>query len=74
MTTPVPSMPNLNFIDLVRSEPVLFLGIVEAIVFAVTEFGIDLTGGQQAAVLGLVAAVLSFITRSTVTPAINLEA
>ena len=73
MTTPIPSMPNLNFIDLVRSEPVAFMAIIEAVVFAVTEFGVDLTGGQQAAVLGLVAAVLSFITRKSVTPAINLE-
>ena len=63
----------MNFIDRIRTEPVAVMALVEAVVFAVTEFGVDVTGGQQAAILGVVAAVLTLITRSSVTPSIKLE-
>lgn len=59
-------------IDIIRREPVLTMTLVEAAVLLVTEFGLDLTGGQQAAILGFVGAVLALIVRSSVTPAVNL--
>jgi hypothetical protein len=52
-------------------EPVLFYSLVAAIVYLVTEFGVDLTSGQQAAILGLAGAILAVIARSKVTPVGN---
>lgn len=49
-------------------EPVLFMLVVESAVYGVTEFGVDLSSGQQVAILGFVAAVLSLITRQKVSP------
>ena len=54
--------------DRIYNEPVALLAVVEAFVYAVTEFGVALTDGQQAAVLALVAAVLTLVTRNKVTP------
>lgn len=49
-------------------EPVMLQGVVLAGVYALVEFGVDWTQGQQTAVLGLSAAVLSVLTRSKVSP------
>lgn len=49
-------------------EPVLFYSAVAAIVYLVTEFGVDLTSGQQAAILSVTLAVLGLLARSKVTP------
>lgn len=49
-------------------EPVLFYALAAAIVYLVTEFGVDMTDTQQAAVLGVVGAVLAVLARSKVTP------
>jgi hypothetical protein len=51
-----------------KREPVLILAVVQAVVYLVTEFGVDLTDRQQAAILGVVAAVLTLVARQSVTP------
>jgi hypothetical protein len=40
-------------------------------VYLVTEFGVDLTSGQQTATLGFAGAILAVIARSKVTPVGN---
>jgi hypothetical protein len=52
-------------------EPVLFYSLVTAVVYLVTEFGVDLTSGQQAAILSVTLAVLGLLARSKVTPVGN---
>ena len=49
-------------------EPVAIYGVAISATYVLTEFGVDITQGQQTAALGLVAAVLGLITRSKVTP------
>jgi len=49
-------------------EPVLFLGLVQAVITVVTVFGVDLTTEQVAAINLLTVAILSFIARSQVSP------
>lgn len=49
-------------------EPALWAGLVAAVMYLLTEFGVDLTSGQQAAVMGVVFALLSFVVRQRVTP------
>jgi len=49
-------------------EPVAIYGVAISATYVLTEFGVDLTQGQQTAALGLVAAVLGLVTRAKVTP------
>lgn len=49
-------------------EPVMFSALVAAIIYLLTEFGITITDGQQAAIMAVTLAVLGLITRSKVTP------
>lgn len=49
-------------------EPVAWYTVAIAAVYTLTEYGVELTDGQQTATLGLVAAVLGLVTRSKVTP------
>lgn len=54
--------------DLIKREPALTMGVVQAVLTVLTVFGLPLTPAQIAAVLALSAALLSWITRSMVTP------
>lgn len=58
---------------LLGREPVLFYAFIAAVVYAVTEFGVDLSDGQQAAILAVVAAGLTLLTRSKVTPTAKVD-
>jgi type IV secretory pathway TrbD component len=56
-------------LDHVRAEPVAFQGIVQATLAALVGFGLLTWSAQQTGlVLALAAAVLSFVTRRSVTP------
>lgn len=52
-----------------KREPVLILELVKAIVTAAIAFGAKLTAEQAIALYVVVAAILSVITRSRVSPA-----
>jgi hypothetical protein len=49
-------------------EPVLILGLIQAVVALAVGFGLNWTAEQVSLVLAAVAAVVAFITRSQVTP------
>lgn len=55
-------------LDVVRREPVMTLALVQAAIVCGVAFGLDLTDGQTAGVLGFTAAVLALVARSRVTP------
>jgi uncharacterized protein (DUF697 family) len=49
-------------------EPVLTMVLVQAVLLAVTAFGLDLSGEQVAAIQAVVAGVLGVVVRQSVTP------
>lgn len=55
-------------LDKIREEPVLVTSLIAAVLYALTEFGIEVTDGQQAGILGVAGAVLAFIARGQVEP------
>lgn len=57
-----------------KTEPVLITAFVGALLFALVEFGIPLTSGQQTAVQALIAAALAWFARSQVTSEASLIA
>lgn len=54
--------------DRLKNEPVMVLGVIQALVALVTAFGLQLSGDQVATITALSAAVLSLIARTQVTP------
>ena len=56
---------------LIKQEPVLLQGVVQAALALCTTFGLGLTSGQTAAILAFTAAILSLVTRRIVTPTVN---
>lgn len=59
------------FLRLVRREPALVAGVLQALLAVFVAFGVPLTDGQVAAVLGLAAAVCALAVRSSVTPTLH---
>ena len=57
--------------DLIRTEPLRLVAAVQATLAAAVLFGVPLTPEQLAGVVIALAAWLSFVTRSQVTP--NIE-
>ena len=55
--------------NILGREPILFLGVVQAVVTLVTVFGLNLSVEQVAAINLVTVAVLSLIARAKVTPA-----
>jgi hypothetical protein len=55
----------------IREEPVLFQGIVQAVIALGVSFGLGLTANQVGAISAVSAAILSFLTRQQVTPLSN---
>ena len=55
----------------IQQEPVLFQGVVQAILALGMSFGLGLNVNQVGTVAAVSAAVLSFITRQNVTPVAN---
>jgi hypothetical protein len=60
-------------LDKIKDEPVLVTALVQALVVLGVEFGLDLSSGQQGAILAVCAAVLAFVARSQVVPARNVD-
>jgi len=55
-------------IRLIKQEPVLFQGIIQAALALLGAFGVKLGAVQVGSILALSAAILSFWTRNRVTP------
>lgn len=55
----------------INDEPVLFVGLVQAMLALGLAFGLKLTSGQVGAIVACAAAILSFLTRQVVTPLSN---
>jgi len=56
-------------VDRIQNEPALTLGVVQALVALVVGFGLPVTPEQVALIVAFTAAVLSWATRTQVTPA-----
>ena len=55
-------------LDRIKDEPALVAGAVQAIIALAVAFGLDLSGDQIAAILGVTAAILAFVVRRKVVP------
>ena len=55
----------------IKGEPVLFQGLIQALLALLIAFGLKLDVKETGAILALTAAVLSFATRQVVTPTAN---
>jgi len=55
-------------VERIKNEPVLVVGCVQAILALVVAFGLNLSDGQVAAILGVTGAVLALVARSKVSP------
>ncbi len=58
----------------IKQEPVLFQGLIQALLALLIAFGLKLEPGKMGAILAFSAAVLSFLTRQVVTPSANPRA
>lgn len=58
----------MNIWERIKNEPVLLMGLAQAIIAACVSFGLNLTGDQIASIMGLSAAVLAIFVRQAVTP------
>ena len=54
--------------NVLRNEPVLIQGLVQAVLGVVLAFGVDLSNEQVGAIMAVTAVVLSIIARMFVTP------
>jgi hypothetical protein len=52
----------------IRSEPALILGLVQAVIALVLAFGVDLSEEQIGSIMALTAVILAIVTRMLVTP------
>lgn len=57
-----------EFLKLIRREPALVGGVVQALLALLLAFGVPLSDEQVGAILALSAAVLAFVVRRKVTP------
>ena len=55
----------------IKEEPVLFQGLIQALIALGTAFGFDLDAAKVGAITAASAALLSFLTRQVVTPLAN---
>lgn len=60
-------------LERIKNEPVLTAALVAALLLLLVEFGLELTGGQQAAVQGVVAAFGLWLARRSVTPTRKID-
>lgn len=63
-----------NLYERIQREPALLVGIATAFLVLLTEFGVPLSDGQQAAVIGFVIALGAVIVRQSVTPNVSVGA
>jgi hypothetical protein len=61
-----------KIIQIIRSEPAVVSGFIAAAIALVVAFGLKLSPEQIGAVMALVSAGLAFVTRSQVSPVVNL--
>lgn len=60
-------------VERIKNEPVAVMAVVAAAIYLVSEFGFNVTGGQQGAIIGFTQALLWFITRRQVSPGNKLK-
>jgi uncharacterized membrane protein len=60
-------------LEKINNEPVLVYALVQAIIAAGVSFGLDLNGGQTAALLAVTGALLAIVCRGRVTPVVEDE-
>jgi hypothetical protein len=58
-------------LSLIKKEPVLFQGVIQAGLALAVAFGVGLDATQTGSLLAFSAAALSFVTRTQVTPMAN---
>jgi hypothetical protein len=61
-------------LNCIRQEPVLFQALVQAALALLVAFGSHLSAGQVGSLVAFSAALLSFVTRTQVTPVANQKA
>jgi hypothetical protein len=54
--------------NVLRNEPVLISGLVQAVIGLLLAFGVDLTNEQVGSIMALTAVVLAILARMFVTP------
>lgn len=62
----------MRVIAWIKSEPALILGALQAALALGSEFGLKLTGTQEASLVAFVAAIFAVICRQVVTPVASL--
>lgn len=55
-------------LERIQNEPALALGVVQAVIALAVGFGLPVTPEQVGLIVAFTAAVLSWVTRSNVTP------
>ena len=55
-------------LERIKDEPAVVAGLVQAVLALLVAFGLELTDGQVAAILGVTGAVLALIVRQKVVP------
>ena len=63
----------MNIINIIRNEPVVISDLIKMGLLLLTAFAVDVSDGQQVAILGFVTAVLTVIARASVTPMAKLD-
>jgi hypothetical protein len=63
----------VNIINIIRNEPVVISDLIKMGLLLLTAFAVDVSDGQQVAILGFVTAVLTVIARASVTPMAKLD-
>lgn len=58
----------------IRREPAVLVGLVSAVIALALAFGFTLTDEQVGAIMAVVVAVLSIVTRQAVTPNVSVAA
>jgi hypothetical protein len=54
-------------LNLIRTEPVLFQAVIQAVIALLGSFEVHLSANQIGSIMALTAAILAFITRGMVT-------
>ena len=57
-----------KLLELIKANPAVFQGVIQAFIALVMSFGIGLTAEQVGSITAFTAVVLAFVTRSQVTP------
>jgi len=55
--------------NVIKNEPALIVGLVQAILALVLAFGVDLSEEQIGSILAITSVILAIVTRMLVTPA-----